>query len=114
MKPMAPSKVPVAKAAKGGLVPAMPKALARPKTPNVPLPSKANQGPAASENKRTNQSVRAFGKQQRRVRKAMGAQAGNPQQRAGLPTQPMAGNAFGSMPQTPDASSIAGSEDATY
>lgn len=99
---------------KGGLAPPAAKGLARPKTPKVPLPSQANQGPAASTNKATNRSIRAFGKQQRRVRKALGAQAGNPQQRAGLPAQPMAGNAFGAMPQTPDSASIAGAEDATY
>lgn len=114
LQPMAPSKVQSAGAPKGSLAPPVPKAQMRPKTPKVPMPSPANQGPNASTNKATTQSLRRFGKQQRRVRMAMGKQAGNVPQRAGLPSQPVAGNAIGSLPQTPDASSIAGTEDATY
>lgn len=111
---ISPIKAPTVSPPRGGLAPPMSKALARPKTPNVPLPSRANQGPNASGNKRTAQSLRAFGKQERKIRNAMNAQAGNTQTRAGIINQPMAGNAASSLPQQPDSASGAITQDATY
>lgn len=109
---MAPGRA-ISTPMKGGLAPPMGAALARPKTPRVPMPSPANQGPkpGAPTMARSN---RAFGKQQRKIRNALGAQAGNPQNRAGIPAQPIAGNAAGGVPQTPGASSIAADQDAQY
>jgi hypothetical protein len=88
-------------------------ALARPKVPQVPKPSPANQGPQSGTGA-MNRSNRAFGKQQRKIRNALNAQAGNPQNRSGLPTQPIAGSAAGGMPQMPGASSTAADIDAQY
>jgi hypothetical protein len=112
MRPMAPGKA-TPPPMKGGLAPPMSAALARPKVPKVPMPSAASQGPkpGAPTMARSN---RAFGKQQRKIRNALGAQAGNQQNRAGIPAQPIAGNAAGGIPQTPGASSIAADQDAQY
>lgn len=110
---IAPSAPKMATPPRGSLAPPMKQALARPKTPKAPMPSPAAQGPNAAAGV-MNRSNRAFGKQQRKIRNALGNQAGNPQQRTGLPTAPIAGNAAGGIPQTPGASSVAADVDAAY
>jgi hypothetical protein len=107
---IAPSKVKAT--TMKGLAPPM-QATARPKTPKVPMPSQASQGPKAATGV-MNRSNRAFGKQQRKIRNALNQQAGDPQLKTGLPSQPVAGAAAGGAPQTPGASSIAADTDAQY
>jgi hypothetical protein len=113
IQPTAMPKAPTQPMPKGGLAPPMKAALARPKVPQVPKPSPANQGPQTGTGA-MNRSNRAFGKQQRKIRNALNSQAGNQQNRGGLPTQPIAGAAAGGMPQAPGASSQAADVDAQY
>lgn len=114
LAPTTASKVKMSQPPRASIAPKMSAPLLRPKTPKVPLPSAAAQGPNQAATAVSNRSNRAFGKQQRKIRNALGAQAGNPQQRGGIPSQPIAGNAVSAMPQAPGSSSIAADQDAQY